>query len=139
EIEAVPSVAAKGKRAPVAAWRVLATVAGATAFPRRVDVPLVGRARELSLLETELDSVAKERMCRLVTVSGPAGVGKSRLAQEFLQSAAADVLTARCVPYGDGITFLPLQELFGEIAGGSNDERSEERRVGEVCMERGGG
>jgi DNA-binding SARP family transcriptional activator/tetratricopeptide (TPR) repeat protein len=122
ELEAVPSVAAKGKRAPVAAWRVLATVAGATAFPRRVDVPLVGRARELSLLETELDSVANERMCRLVTVSGPAGVGKSRLAQEFLQSAAADVLTARCVPYGDGITFLPLQELFGEIAGGSNDE-----------------
>jgi hypothetical protein len=74
------------------------------------------------MLETELAATADERTCRLVTVSGPAGVGKSRLAQAFLERAGANVLTARCVPYGDGITFLPLRELLGEIVDGSNDE-----------------
>ena len=122
ELEAVGSVPAKGKRAPVEAWRVLRTIAGASAFPRRLDAPLVGRTRELSMLETELAATADERTCRLVTVSGPAGVGKSRLAQAFLERAGANVLTARCVPYGDGITFLPLRELLGEIVDGSNDE-----------------
>jgi len=122
ELEAVGSVAAKGKRAPVEAWRVLSTLVGATAFPRRLDVPLVGRTRELELLERELSLAVRERACRLVTLSGPAGVGKSRLAQEVLSRADADVLSARCVPYGDGITFLPLRDLLGEVPGGSNDE-----------------
>jgi len=122
ELEAVGSVPAKGKRTPVEAWRVLRTIAGATAFPRRLDAPLVGRTREISVLETELAAAANERACRLVTVSGPAGVGKSRLAQAFLEGADADVLNARCVPYGDGITFLPLRELLGDVPDGSNDE-----------------
>ena len=122
ELEPVGRVAAKGKRAPVEAWRVLATIPGATAFPRRLDVPLVGRMRELALLDAELEAAKHERACRLVTVCGPAGVGKSRLAQELLARADAEILTARCVPYGDGITFLPLRDLLGEIPAGSNDE-----------------
>ena len=122
ELEPLGSVAAKGKRDPVEAWRVLATIAGATAFPRRLDVPLVGRARDLALLEAELQAATRDRACRLVTVCGPAGVGKSRLAQELRARADAEVLTARCVPYGDGITFLPLRDLLGETPAGSNDE-----------------
>ena len=122
ELEPVGRVPAKGKRAPVEAWRVLATIAGATPFPRRLDVPLVGRKRELELLERELAAAVRERTCRLVTVSAPAGIGKSRLAQELVSRADADVLSARCVPYGDGITFLPVAELLDDIAGSSNDE-----------------
>ena len=122
ELEPVGDVAAKGKRAPVQAWRVLSTIDGATPFPRRLDVPLVGRVRELARLDAELEIAVRERTCRLATISGPAGVGKSRLAQELLARANADILTARCVPYGDGITFLPLLELLGEVAGVSNDE-----------------
>ena len=122
ELEPVGGVSAKGKRAPVEAWRVLAAVAGAPPFPRRLDAPLVGRRRELELLEHELAAAVRERTCRLVTVSGPAGVGKSRLAQEMVSRAEADVLSARCVPYGDGITFLPVAELLDDVAGSSNDE-----------------
>jgi len=122
ELEAVGGVSAKGKRTPVEAWRVLATIADATAFPRRLDVPLVGRMRELASLEAALEAATAERACRLATVIGPAGVGKSRLAQEFVACANADVLTARCAPYGDGITFLPLRDLLGEEPGGTNDE-----------------
>jgi class 3 adenylate cyclase len=122
ELEPVGTVAAKGKRAPVQAWRVLSTIAGASPFPRRLDAPLVGRERELARLVSELDAAAAERTCRLVTICGPAGVGKSRLAQELLARADAEVLRARCAPYGDGITFLPLRDLLGDVPGGSNDE-----------------
>jgi class 3 adenylate cyclase len=121
-LEPTGPVAAKGKREPVEAWRVLDTIADATPYARRLDAPLVGRVRELSLLEEELAAATRDRACRLATVVGPAGVGKSRLAQELLARVDAQLLTARCVPYGDGITFLPLRELFGELTGESNDE-----------------
>ena len=121
-LEPAGAVSAKGKREPVEAWRVVSTIAGATPYARRLDVPLVGRADELALLESEVDAAVRDRACRLVTVCAPAGVGKSRLAQELLARVDADVLSARCAPYGDGITFLPLRELLGEVAGSSNDE-----------------
>ena len=138
ELEPASGVDAKGKREPVRAWRVLGVVPGATAFPRRLDVPLVGRTTELAVLERELEESARTRTCRLVTVCGTAGVGKSRLAQELLSRADAWVLTARCVPYGDGITFLPLQELFGDVPSGSNDDivREARRRLEEQARDR---
>ena len=122
ELEPAGAVSAKGKRNPVEAWRVVATIPGASAFPRRLDVPLVGRTRELALLEQELAIAVRDRACRLVTVCGPAGVGKSRLTQEFVARDDVRVLAARCLPYGDGITFLPLRELVGDVPEGSNDE-----------------
>ncbi|TMM11168.1 MAG: hypothetical protein E6F98_11540 [Actinobacteria bacterium] len=116
ELEPAGTVAAKGKRIPVQAWRVLEIVPGATAFPRRLDVPLVGRGRELDALEAELAAAIESRSCRLVTVTGAAGVGKSRLVRELVNRAqpTARALTARCVPYGDGVTFLPLRELLAQ-------------------------
>src|SRR4051794_35293822 len=112
ELEPVAPVAAKGKRLPVDAWRVVAAIAGAAAVPRRLDAPLVGRHREVAFLREELAAAERDRTCRLVTVLGAAGVGKSRLAAE-LESA----LTARCLPYGDGISLLPLDDLM-RAAGG---------------------
>jgi class 3 adenylate cyclase/tetratricopeptide (TPR) repeat protein len=119
ELEPIAPVAAKGKRRPVEAWRVLGTIAGAAPFARRLDAPLVGRATELSLLREELAAAERDRSCRLVTVLGAAGIGKSRLAAELLAELRdhASVLSARCVPYGDGITFLPLTELLRSAGG----------------------
>ena len=116
--EAVP-VEAKGKRAPVEAWRVVGAVADAEPFARRADTPLVGRDAELSLLQAELDAVAAGGNCRLVTVLGPAGAGKSRLASELAAAVAgrARVVAGRCLPYGDGITFWPLLELLRSLGG----------------------
>src|SRR5437763_1207026 len=84
-------------RTPVERWRVVSTIAGATPYARRLDVPLIGRADELAFLESEVDAAVRDRACRLVTVCAPAGVGKSRLAQELLARVDADVLSARCV------------------------------------------
>jgi class 3 adenylate cyclase/tetratricopeptide (TPR) repeat protein len=121
-LEPADAVEAKGKAQPVAAWRVLATVAGAASFARRLDAPLIGRRAELAFLHGELERAARERSCRLVTVFGAAGIGKSRIATELSAQIRdrAHVISTRCLPYGDGITFLPLAELI-RSAGGEED------------------
>ena len=118
-LDSVTPVEAKGKRAPVEAWRVLGVIAGAESFARRWDTPLVGRSRELDILREGLTAGADRRECRLVTVIGAAGVGKTRLVSELVAEVGsyATVATGRCLPYGDGITFWPLTELIQRLGG----------------------
>jgi class 3 adenylate cyclase/tetratricopeptide (TPR) repeat protein len=118
-LEPVSPVEAKGKRARVEAWRVLGAIAGAESFARRWDTPLVGRGRELGVLRDALSASADGRECRLVTVLGTAGVGKTRLVSELVHEVGgyATVASGRCLPYGDGITFWPLTELIQRLGG----------------------
>ncbi|HEY7178041.1 MAG TPA: adenylate/guanylate cyclase domain-containing protein [Gaiella sp.] len=117
-IEAEPTdpLVLKGKSEPLVAYRLLAVVEGAAAFERRLDAPLVGRHAELARVRAAFDEAVSARHCRLVTVLGPPGIGKSRLAREVSAALAADaaVLTGRCLPYGEGITYWPLVEIFRE-------------------------
>jgi predicted ATPase/class 3 adenylate cyclase len=119
ELEPVTPIEAKGKSTAVDAWRVMSLVEGAEPFARRWDTPLVGRRRELSVLRDALTASADDRSCRLVTVVGTAGVGKTRLASELSAEVGehATVLSGRCLPYGDGITFWPLVELLRAFGG----------------------
>src|SRR5688500_18194644 len=112
DLEPAGARALKGKTSAVEAWRVLG-LAGAAAGPARPESPLVGRTFELAHLRHAYEQAVLERRCRLATVVGPAGVGKSRLAAELVGTVAADarVLTGRCLPYGAGITFWPLAEI----------------------------
>jgi class 3 adenylate cyclase/tetratricopeptide (TPR) repeat protein len=112
------------------AWRLLGVVAGAPAFARRLDRPLVGRERELSLLEHAYRRAVDERSCHLFTVFGAAGVGKSRLVNEFVTRLGdqAHVLTGRCVPYGEGMTFWPLREMIRQAAGVASKTPPDEAR-----------
>ncbi len=118
-LEPVAAVDAKGKSARVDAWRVLGAIAGADSFARRSDIPLVGRTSELALLRDQVTASTADRACRLVTVIGSAGVGKSRLVSELVAEIAgyATVVAGRCLPYGDGITFWPLTELLRRLGG----------------------
>jgi class 3 adenylate cyclase/tetratricopeptide (TPR) repeat protein len=118
-LESAGAIALRGKRTPVEAWRAIDAIEGAPPIARRLDAPLVGRTAELDLLRCELAQAERERGCRLVTVVGAAGVGKSRLAADFLAGLGGDVqvLKARCLPYGDGITFWPLKELVRSAGG----------------------
>jgi class 3 adenylate cyclase/tetratricopeptide (TPR) repeat protein len=122
EVERIEPLALKGKSEPVDAFRLLRVIEGAPAFERRLDAPLVGRREELARLHGALERAVSERRCRLVTVLGPAGIGKSRLARELSSTLAheATALSGRCLPYGDGITYWPLVELFREL--GAEDE-----------------
>jgi class 3 adenylate cyclase/predicted ATPase len=118
-VEPVEPLELKGKAAPVAAWRLLGVVEGAPPFPRRLDVPMVGRENELSRLQAELDAASRERRCHLATIVGPAGIGKSRLGNELFSSTRgrATTLVGRCLAYGEGITYWPLRGIVLSAAG----------------------
>jgi tetratricopeptide (TPR) repeat protein len=81
---------------------------------------LVGRGPELSRLRDAYEHVAGEATLRLFTILGTAGIGKSRLAQEFATQVAdeATVVVGRCVPYGEGITFWSLREIVNQLTAG---------------------
>jgi class 3 adenylate cyclase/tetratricopeptide (TPR) repeat protein len=115
DAEPAEAVDAKGKSEPVAAYRVAAVRKGAEPIPRRLDSPMVGRENELAQLQRAFDHAVSERVPYLFTVLGSAGIGKSRLLREFLDrvDGGATVLTGRCLPYGEGITYWPLVEMFG--------------------------
>jgi class 3 adenylate cyclase len=81
--------------------------------------PFVGRRAELRLLDDIHARVASTGRPHLVTVYGEAGIGKSRLALEFLRRLDPDEPLARaaCLSYGHAITYWPLQELIRGEAG----------------------
>ena len=118
DVEPVDALALKGKEQPVPAYRLLGVSAEAAGHERHLDSPMVGRAKELSLLEHALERAVTERTSHLFTLMGPAGVGKSRLVHEFLSGAAVDanVLRGRCLSYGDGVTLFPLAEVVHRAA-----------------------
>jgi class 3 adenylate cyclase/tetratricopeptide (TPR) repeat protein len=119
EAEPVEPLALKGKGATVSAFRVLSVKEGVPERARRLDSPMVGRDREQHLLEQGYERAVGERACHLFTVLGAAGVGKSRLVEEFLDEIAesATVARGRCLPYGEGITFWPLLEIVRQLHG----------------------
>jgi predicted ATPase/class 3 adenylate cyclase len=123
DVEAVEPLALKGKAEPVPAYRLLA-VHQAEGIARRHDRPLVGREQELAQLEAEFGLVAAARSCRLVTLIADAGVGKSRLIEEFGQAVGDEgrVVSGRCLPYGRGHTYWPLVEIFRKIAAIADDD-----------------
>ena len=117
EAEPMAALELKGKAEPVSAFRLLGLKERET--DRHHDMPLVDRVRELHLLADAFQQATDERACYLFTLLGSAGVGKSRLIHEFLSQVRdqARILRARCLPYGEGITFWPVTELTQAAAG----------------------
>ena len=74
----------------VDALRVAEVLALAPGRARRLDSPLVGREHQLSALRSVFASARQNRACHLLTVLGPAGIGKSRLVQEFVSEIGAE-------------------------------------------------
>jgi class 3 adenylate cyclase/tetratricopeptide (TPR) repeat protein len=119
EVEALAPFALKGKTKTVSAYLLHNVIEGAPAFARRFDTPFVGRQEELASLFDCFERSTVGRAPVLVTVLGPAGIGKTRLAAELaavLQNRAT-VLRGRCLSYGEGITFWPLQEILRSLPG----------------------
>ncbi|MEZ0075443.1 AAA family ATPase [Planotetraspora sp. GP83] len=111
ELRPVPPLTLKGKAKPVPAW----LVAGQKKTVERDRVPFVGRADELDELGRAFRRVVRDQECRVVTVLGVPGLGKTRLVREFLASVPreeAHVLVGHCQSYGKGITYQPIAELF---------------------------
>jgi class 3 adenylate cyclase len=112
------SVEAKGKRQPLHVFPLSA------ARPARQlgRPPLVGRERDLTQLTLLRDRTLRERRPQMVSLIAPAGTGKTRLLEEFVSHLFAEdgfqVATARCLPYGQTLTYWPLRGLLDELLGG---------------------
>jgi class 3 adenylate cyclase/tetratricopeptide (TPR) repeat protein len=129
----------KGKAVPVPAWRALRVVARVGGRDRGdvLEAPFVGRDDDLRLLKDLFHATSRERRARLVSVYGPAGIGKTRLAREFLHYV--DGLTedvwwheGRSPAYGEGITFWALGEMVRRRCGllETDDEATTRARIG---------
>jgi class 3 adenylate cyclase/tetratricopeptide (TPR) repeat protein len=114
-------VEAKGKIEPVPVWEALQARAR-VGVDRVHGAALVGRAREVALLEDALERTLGERSPQLVTLVGVPGIGKSRLVLELYGAVERypDLISwrhGRCLPYGDGVTFWALGEMVKAQAG----------------------
>ncbi|HJQ75278.1 MAG TPA: AAA family ATPase [Gaiellaceae bacterium] len=119
EYEPVEAVTAKGKATPIEAWRAVAA-ASATGERNLSTTPFVGRSREVGLLDATWERVARERRPHLITVLGPPGVGKSRLAAEFTERIAergGRVVRGRCLPYRERSAYGAFAMQVKELAG----------------------
>jgi class 3 adenylate cyclase/tetratricopeptide (TPR) repeat protein len=127
-VEPIESLTLKGKKFPFTAFRLLDVHMDAPGIVRRLDSPLVGRQQELDRLHALFDKAVAERCCSLVLLLGPAGMGKSRVAKEFVTSLAEEVLVlrGRCLSYREGTTFWPVVEIVSRAAG-LNETETEER------------
>ena len=118
EVEAVAPLDLKGKAEPVPAYRLvgLLDVDSSVERPRS---PLVGREREVGVLLGVFSDAVAAGGCRLATVFGSPGMGKSRLVEELVAqvSRAAGVVRGRCLSHGRGITFWPVVEIVRKAAG----------------------
>ncbi|MBA3717270.1 MAG: AAA family ATPase [Actinobacteria bacterium] len=120
EAEPVEPLALKGKTERVPAWRLL-SVTGEEA--RAHAAPMVGRETELRRLRDAYEQAVRSRSCQLFTVLGSAGVGKSRLAAEFIRGLVdAHVVQGRCLSYGEGITYWPVVEVVKQLDALPSDE-----------------
>src|SRR6516165_2143861 len=130
EVAPVEPLTLKGKPEPVPAYRLLSVTADVRSA-RPADRPLVGRHREIAALDAEFRRAVAGPEGRLVTLLGEAGVGKSRLIEEFVRRLAgeATVLRGRCLSYGNGITFWPLAEVLRQAAGIVPDDSEEDARI----------
>lgn len=116
-LEPLDAVLAKGKTEPLPAFKVLGPVTE-TSTTAEAGPPLVGRADELASLLEVFERCRRTRSPQLVTLLGEAGVGKTRLTQEFLSRLPEDcqVLVGNCLPLGGGTDLSPLQEILRQTA-----------------------
>jgi class 3 adenylate cyclase/tetratricopeptide (TPR) repeat protein len=116
--EEVEPVELKGKAQPVRAWRALEPLVDPGERPASLS-PIVGRDAELDILARTWERVVTDRRPHQVTVLGPPGIGKSRLAREFagrVDGSSASVLFGRCLPYGESTGYGAFAQQLKSLA-----------------------
>jgi len=130
--------ALKGKAEPIPTWRAVRVVSerGGRNRSEALEAPFVGRDEELRQIKDLFHTTQREGKPRLVSVIGPGGIGKSRLAWEFLKyidGLAGQVWwhAGRSPAYGDGITFWALGEMIRGRAGlaETDDEATSREKI----------
>jgi class 3 adenylate cyclase/tetratricopeptide (TPR) repeat protein len=108
----------KGKEGETFLWRALRVVSGVGGELRSegLEAPFVGRDRELRQIKDLFHNSADEGRAQLVSVTGIAGIGKSRLAWEFYKyfDGLSQIVywhRGRCLSYGEGVTYWALADM----------------------------
>jgi class 3 adenylate cyclase/tetratricopeptide (TPR) repeat protein len=129
--EPVGPLAIKGVAEPQAVWRLHEVLPDRPGRARRPAAPMVGREREQELLLQLFERAAAEGTCHLVTVLGSAGVGKSRLVDEFVGGLGnrAIVLKGHCPAFRDSVTLWPMVEITRQAAGITSEDTPEQARA----------
>jgi class 3 adenylate cyclase/tetratricopeptide (TPR) repeat protein len=117
----------KGKHEAVRAYELLDEDVAEPRTAQRTDArlyrtPMVGRMAELTMVKSVFDRCAADRRPQLVTVYGDAGVGKTRLVEEFASWSTGLprpplLINGRCLSYGESVTYWPLGEILKAQAG----------------------
>ena len=122
QVEDVGPLDVRGRGEPIWVWSAVGLNDG-VGRSHAIEAPFVGREPELELLENTFKRAVRDRRAHLVTIFGEAGIGKSRLAAEFLEALeGATVLKGRCLPYGESVTYWPLAEMVKSAAGIADDD-----------------
>jgi class 3 adenylate cyclase/tetratricopeptide (TPR) repeat protein len=123
----------KGKEGETPLWRALRVVSGRQGSLKSegLEAPFVGRDRELRQIKDLFHVCAEEERAQLVSVTGIAGIGKSRLAWEFYKYFDGIVQTiywhrGRCLAYGEGVTYWALADMVRWRCGIAEDEEPDE-------------
>jgi hypothetical protein len=100
------------------AWRLVDVSPDALGHARRSDNRLVGRLAELQLFDWVFQRTVRTSTCHLLTVLGPAGVGKTRLVAAAVDALddAATVLYGQCSADAEGSSFWPVAEIVRRAA-----------------------
>jgi class 3 adenylate cyclase len=118
EYEPGEPVTAKGKSRPVPVWHAVG--ASSPVGERTLsDAPMLGRERELELLRSTWAGVVEERRAHLITIFGPPGIGKSRLAHEFgdlVTELGGRTLRGRSAPYGASTPYAAFAAHLKHVA-----------------------
>jgi class 3 adenylate cyclase len=122
----------KGKTEPQRLWRATRIVSAVGGVLRvdGLEAPLTGRDAELRTVRELFHAAVERQVPRLILVSGPAGVGKSRLGWEFekyIDGLAQDVWwhRGRCLSYGEGVAFWALAEIVRQRLGIAEEDTAE--------------
>ena len=122
----------KGKAEPARLWRATRVLSGPGGSQRvdGLEALLIGRDAELRTVRELFHATAERRVPRLVLVSGPAGVGKSRLGWEFRKYVEGLAEQAwwhqgRCLSYGEGVAFWALAEIVRQRLGIAEEDPAE--------------
>ncbi len=131
--ESAGAATLKGKTVPVEAWRAVRVRLGigGRLASEELELPFVGRDAELRMLTEMFHASAREERLRLVSVTGQAGIGKSRLSREleaYLDGIRQTVYwhRGRCPSYGEGLTYWAIGEMIRRRAGIAESDGPEE-------------
>jgi class 3 adenylate cyclase/tetratricopeptide (TPR) repeat protein len=142
DFEARGPLEVKGKSAPIDAWRALAVKAARTSARglEGLRAPMVGREAEVERLRARLRGLRPGGSGGLATLSGEAGLGKSRLVAELHQFLVSNLhtptsqfeiewLEGHCISYGHGISYLPWRQIIRQTIGALEGEPVETVRA----------